>query len=51
MWRLIKLLLALAVLAAVALVAFAYLGPILLPDEFAPPLREVEQPVDLGLDG
>lgn len=51
MWRLIKLLLVLAVLVAVAVVAFAYLGPVLMPDDFAPPLREVVEPVDLGLDG
>jgi len=50
MWRLIKILLILAVLAAVALIAFAYVGPLVMPDDFAPPVREVVQPVDLGLD-
>lgn len=50
MWRLIKLLLILAVLAGVGLVAFAYLGPLLMPDDFAPPVRQVVQPVDLGLN-
>ncbi|EPX86179.1 hypothetical protein ruthe_00988 [Rubellimicrobium thermophilum DSM 16684] len=50
MWRLIKLLLILAVLAGIALVAYAYIGPLLFPDDFAPPLREVTKPVDLDLD-
>jgi hypothetical protein len=50
MWRLIKVLLILAALAAVALVIYAYAGPLLLPGDFAPPLREVAQPVDLNLD-
>ncbi|WP_166582304.1 hypothetical protein [Rubellimicrobium sp. CFH 75288] len=50
MWRLIKVLLVLVVLAAVALIAYAYLGPLLFPADFAPPLREVVEPVDLDLD-
>jgi hypothetical protein len=50
MWRLIKLLLILALLAGIALVAYAYVGPLLLPGDFEPPLREVSQPVDLDLD-
>ncbi len=50
MWRLIKVLLILAVLAGIALVAYAYVGPILLPGDFAAPLREVTQPVDLDLE-
>lgn len=50
MWRLIKFLLILAVLALIALVIYAYLGPLVLPGDFQPPLREVSEPVDLGLD-
>jgi hypothetical protein len=50
MWRLIKALLLLAVLAAVGLVAFAYLGPLLLPGEFAAPQADVTLPVTLGTD-
>lgn len=50
MWRLIKVLAVLVVVAALALVAYAYLGPTFLPDDFAPPSREVREPVDLGLD-
>jgi len=49
MWRLIKVLLILAVLAAIALVAYAYVGPLLLPGDFEPPVREVTQPLDLDL--
>lgn len=49
MWRLIKLLLVLVVLAGIALVAYAYIGPLVLPGDFAPPLREVTQPVALDL--
>jgi hypothetical protein len=49
MWRLIKFLLILAVLAAVALVIYAFVGPLLLPGDFEPPLEEMTQPVDLDL--
>ena len=50
MWRLIKVLLTLAVLAGLALVAYAYVGPTFLAEDFAPPARMVTTPVDLGLD-
>lgn len=50
MWRLIKVLAVLALLAGIAMVAYAYLGPLVMPDDFAPPLRDVSEPVDLGLD-
>ncbi len=46
MWRLIKFLIYLIVLAAVALVAFAYLGPIFGFD-FSAPTQTVVQPVTL----
>jgi hypothetical protein len=49
MWRLIKFLLILAVLAAIALVIYALVGPLLLPGDFEPPLQEMTQPVDLDL--
>lgn len=48
MRRLIKLILILVVLGFLALVAFAYLGPVLFPAEFAPPLQEIRDPVTLG---
>jgi len=49
MWRLIKILIFLAILGAVAMIAFAYVGPILFPAEFAAPQREVTLPVTLDL--
>lgn len=47
MWRLFKFLFVLAVLAALAFVAFAYVGPFFMEDEFAPPVRQQTVPVDL----
>jgi hypothetical protein len=49
MWRLIKILIFLAILAALALIAFAYVGPILFPAEFAAPQQDVTLPVTLDL--
>ncbi|KPP88867.1 MAG: UDP-glucuronate decarboxylase N-terminal [Rhodobacteraceae bacterium HLUCCA08] len=46
-WRLIKLVFALAVLAAIAFVAYAYLGPIFFAEDFAPPVEQVIKPVTL----
>ncbi|WP_375282240.1 hypothetical protein [Pseudooctadecabacter sp.] len=51
MWRLIKFLFVLCVLAAIAFVGYAYLGPIFMPDDFAPPVQQVVEPVTLGVDG
>ncbi len=48
MWRLIKFLFLLVVLAAIAFVGFAYLGPIFIPTDFAAPVEEVVKPVTLG---
>ena len=47
MWRLIKLLLFLAVLAAAGLVAYAYIGPVFFPADFAATSQEVTRPVTL----
>lgn len=47
-WRLTKLLFYLLVVAGLALVAYAYVGPLFFPEDFAPPLREIVEPVDLG---
>jgi hypothetical protein len=47
MWRLIKALLFLIIAAAVALVAYAYVGPLFFPGDFAAPSQEVTQPVTL----
>jgi hypothetical protein len=46
MWRLFKLLFFLAVLAFIALVAYAYLGPWFGVD-FSPPQTEIRTPVTL----
>ena len=47
LWRLIKVLFGLGVLAVLGLVAYAYLGPIFTPGDFAPPQEEVSEPVTL----
>lgn len=48
MWRLLKLLFFTGVLAAIGLVSYAYVGPILGAD-FTPPQRTVTVPVELEL--
>ncbi|SEN66990.1 hypothetical protein SAMN04488003_12533 [Loktanella fryxellensis] len=50
MWRLIKALFFLAVLAGLALVAYAYAGPLFFPGDFAPPSSQTTQPVTLGVE-
>lgn len=47
LWRLIKLLFWLALLGAIALVAYAYIGPVFFPDDFAPPREEIIIPLIL----
>ena len=47
MWRLIKALLFLIILAGVGLVGYAYVGPLFFPADFAAPSQEVTQPVTL----
>ncbi|MBE0414418.1 hypothetical protein [Yoonia sp.] len=47
MWRLIKALVLLAILAGIALVAYAYVGPLFFPGDFAAPTQEVSNPVTL----
>jgi len=46
--RLIKGLVVLVLLAALGVVAFAYLGPLLFPAEFAAPQQDIRLPVTLG---
>lgn len=50
MWRLIKFLFVLVILGGLAFLAFAYLGPIFMPDDFAAPVEEVIKPVTLGTE-
>jgi len=47
LWRLIKLLFWLLLLGGIALVAYAYIGPVFFPDDFAPPSGEVIIPLTL----
>lgn len=47
MWRLIKAVLVLAVLAGAGLVAYAYVGPVFFPADFAAPTHESRVPVVL----
>ncbi|WP_168769070.1 hypothetical protein [Yoonia maricola] len=47
MWRFIKALLFLIILAGVCLVAYAYVGPLFFPADFAAPSEEVTRPVTL----
>jgi len=49
MWRLIKTLFILVLLAAVAFVAYAYAGPLFFPNDFAPPSTQITQPVTLDV--
>lgn len=49
-WYLIKLLFFVAVLGAVAFVAYAYLGPIFMADDFSPPVELRRIPVTLEAD-
>jgi len=50
MWRLLKAILFLVVLAAAALVAYAYVGPIFFPADFVPPSQTITLPVTLEAD-
>ncbi|WP_191090139.1 hypothetical protein [Histidinibacterium aquaticum] len=47
LWRLIKFLFWLALLGGIALVAYAYVGPIFFPEDFDPPQEEIRLPVTL----
>jgi predicted small lipoprotein YifL len=47
MWRLIKALLFLVIIAGLGLVAYAYIGPLFFPADFAAPSEEVTYPVTL----
>ena len=47
MWRLVKAVFVLTGFAALALTAYAYVGPIFVAEDFAPPVQEVTKPVTL----
>ncbi len=48
-WALVKLALLLVVLAALGVLAYAYIGPVLFPDDFAAPAQQVVKPVTIEL--
>ena len=50
MWRIVRILVLLAVIVAFGVIAFAYVGPWMFPAEFAAPRHEVTLPVTLELD-
>lgn len=50
MWRIIKVLVFLAVLAVVAFIGYAYVGPVFFPQDFAAPSQEVTVPVTLDME-
>ena len=50
LWRLIKVLFWLVILGAIALVLYAYLGPIFMADDFAAPSQTMTVPVELSDD-
>ena len=47
MWRLLRVILYLAIIGALALIAYAYAGPIFFPGDFAPPRSETSVPITL----
>ena len=49
-WRIVKYLLILLVLAAIALAGYAVIGPVLFPADFAAPTQTVTEQVTLELD-
>lgn len=48
-WKLIKLLMMLAILGALGLIAYAYIGPVFMPGDFTAPQVEIRQPVQIDL--
>ena len=50
MWKLIKALIFLAIIAGIGLLGYAYVGPIFFPADFAPPVVDVNEPVILEAD-
>lgn len=47
LWRLIKLLLVLIILGGIALIVYAYAGPIFFPGDFAAPSETITVPYTL----
>lgn len=51
MWRIIKGVFYLLVLGAVALLGYAYIGPVFFPQDFAPPAEEITESITLPVGG
>jgi len=49
-WRLIKFILALAILAGLGFIAYGYVGPVFFADDFAAPTRTIEETVTLDVE-
>ncbi|SLN15681.1 hypothetical protein [Roseisalinus antarcticus] len=47
LWRLIKFLFVILILGGIALVGYAYVGPVFFPDDFDPQQSEIVLPVTL----
>ncbi len=50
LWKLFKAIFILAILAGLGLVAYAYVGPLFFPSDFAAPTAEIVQPVTLSAE-
>ena len=50
LWRLIKFILFLVILGGIALIAYAYVGPVLMPSDFAAPSAPVSENITLDVD-
>ncbi|WP_194098259.1 hypothetical protein [Marivivens aquimaris] len=50
LWKLIKLLLVLLILAGIGLVVYAYVGPLIFPSDFDAPTQTVTQPIELDVE-
>jgi hypothetical protein len=50
LWRLIKFILFLVILGGIALVTYAYVGPVLMPSDFAAPSAPVSENITLDVD-
>jgi hypothetical protein len=50
MWRIIKVLLFLGLLAGLAFMGYAYVGPVFFPSDFAAPSQEMTVPVTLDME-
>ena len=50
LWRIVKFLFLLIILSGIALVIYAYVGPLFFPADFASPTAPVSLPITLDLN-